>query len=313
MKKSILAGSMAIFLMSALPAMGAKAYRSMELRHADGTTLLVNIEKEMNLTFSDSTLQINTPDYVAEFPLNDLNGWGFSTEWSSVSLKPEPPAPEPIIFDPVGDGTADTPYNIPGFYEAESDTALWVTGFIVGSYPEGTDFMNLTKANHSATNILLAPQTEELDLIEQYLFVHLDDSIAADLNLAANPENFGREISLKGMVDLSRDPQGMTDVILYEWGNKGKEPITVTPVDPIEPDPNSIEDVTNATPSFALTPNNITLTNLPDNSKIAIYDINGRCLKSVTASGTTTISLDSISRGTYILSINGKTVKISAR
>lgn len=71
---------------------------------------------------------------------------------------------------------------------------------------------------------------------------------------------------------------------------------------------NSVQDAL-ATEGFEFN-NGLLFHNLPAGSHIYIYDVNGKMEASEDAEGEFTLPIDGLSRGTHIVSVNGKSYKI---
>lgn len=103
---------------------------------------------------------------------------------------------------PDGDGSQDSPYNVTQIIAKgadNSETGVWVKGYIVGSVPDkywsGAEFG--VSATSSETNLVLAP-TADCNDINKCIPIQLPAAIRGALNLKANPGNLGHLISLKG-------------------------------------------------------------------------------------------------------------------
>ena len=103
---------------------------------------------------------------------------------------------------PDGDGSQDSPYNVTQIIAKgadNSETGVWVKGYIVGSVPDkywsGAEFG--VSATSSETNLVLAP-TADCNDINKCIPIQLPAAIRGALNLKTNPGNLGRLISLKG-------------------------------------------------------------------------------------------------------------------
>lgn len=57
----------------------------------------------------------------------------------------------------------------------------------------------------------------------------------------------------------------------------------------------------------------ITFSNLPSGSSVALYDLQGRCLVSAGAEGTYRMELPSLAKGVYIVKVNRMSYKITVR
>ncbi|MCM1109932.1 MAG: T9SS type A sorting domain-containing protein [Clostridium sp.] len=303
MRKTIIGVAVLALMTAATGLAKTGSYRSICLTMADQSTLLVNMDKSMSLGFGDGNLSVTTDEFELAFPLADVNSWNFSEKWSPNKFVEDPdPEPDPV-YEPEGDGSALTPFNTIALTPENEGTTAWVTGYIVGSFlgnsiEEGANF---SSTGHVAGNILLAPAA---DVTDPALCVGVQmlssTAFRPELNLINNPANLGREIAIRGRLASYGGKTGLTRPDKYCWGNQGEDD-PVTGINPAESD--------NA--GISLEGNTISLANLPAGLTVSLYDAAGRTVLSETASGSRTISLDGLSRGVYILSINGMNIKIS--
>lgn len=59
--------------------------------------------------------------------------------------------------------------------------------------------------------------------------------------------------------------------------------------------------------------NSIIFSGLPENSSIRVFDLEGRCMKETTVSGSGYISLTDLSQGVYVINVNNKSFKVTLR
>ncbi|MDD6702528.1 MAG: DUF6359 domain-containing protein [Bacteroidales bacterium] len=114
----------------------------------------------------------------------------------------------------------------------------WVTGYIVGVV--NVDISNVISEQCAqfegpftvATNLIIAMNPEERNY-ENCATVQLPSGGARTaLNLVDNPDNLGKQVTLKGTVGSKYcGAYGVRSVSDYNWGDKGKEEIVLPPVD----------------------------------------------------------------------------------
>lgn len=302
MKKRIFAAGLLTLSLAFTGFANDNSFRSLELKNRDASTMLINMDKEMKLTCADDSLVVTTPDYEVKFALNNLAGWGFSSQWSSLSFtEPSTPEPGPVVVEPAGDGTYMAPYNVSRMLENPEGGQVWITGYIMGSFT-GTVIddaaVNLTDKGHLAGNILLAADPSHKSA-DQMIAVQLNGTspVRPDLNLMDNVDNIGKEVAIKGTLAQYGGRLGMTKPTKFAWGNIGEEETAIEGVDAVEA-------------PFAIVGNTIVLGNLPAGATVVLSDLSGRTVASYPAAAAT-ISLDNLVRGIYLLTVNGQTVKIS--
>lgn len=284
------------------------AFRSMIVKSTDLSTLTVNIEDDMKVGFEADTMRIKTADYTLSFARTDINGWTFSDQWNPVSFKPQPepePEPEPVVYDPAGDGSWEKPYNAAALRVAEETDSVWVTGWIVGTYSHSSvENALIGEGKHSSGNILLAPAPDAnhySQVIAVQLPMNPSPEIREMLNLADNPGNLGREVSIHGKMATVGGVNGLKAPCHWAWGPQG-----------FETDPTVGAALTEADAmTVTRTPGSLTVSGIGEKAVVALYTADGKAVVTTTASGEATIDLGSLSAGVYILNINGKSVKIA--
>lgn len=301
MKKRIFAAGILALTLAFAGFAKDNSFRSLELKNKDASTMLINMDKDMSLTVADDSLAITTPDYEVKFAINDLAGWGFSTKWSPLSfVTPEEPEPPIQVIEPAGDGTFSDPYNVVRMLEENPQGAeVWITGFIMGSFTGSeitAESANFSHKGHVAGNILLAADAS-LNAADKVVAVQLSGTspVRPDLNLIDHIDNIGKEVAVKGTLANYGGRLGLTKAVMYKWGNQGED---VVALDAVEEAP------------FTVVGNTIMLGNLPANALVTLTDMAGRTVATYPASAAT-ISLDTLTRGIYLLTVNGQTVKIS--
>lgn len=127
-------------------------------------------------------------------------------------------------------GSAEKPLTVDEFLAEGTPSAAvpntYVTGYIVGCVPQGgmnlsEAIFNLTDGEPSQTNVLIAASQVE-DMVDYCVPVQLPSGAIRDaLNLAANPGNLGREVTLCGSHEKYFGGNGLKSLTAYAFdGNK---------------------------------------------------------------------------------------------
>ncbi len=129
-------------------------------------------------------------------------------------------------YGPVmeGDGTAESPYTVGGVLAGAQGTEQWVTGYIVG-WVEGqvlSTGAHFTVPASSASNLLLAASPTETN-VSNCIPVQLTSgsAVRTALNLQNNPDNLGKQVSIKGNLESYFGAAGLKAPTAYAWGNAG--------------------------------------------------------------------------------------------
>ncbi len=154
---------------------------------------------------------------------------------SCVGGKELPPIVYPGGVDKIGTGTWDDPMTVP---QASTGATIpgrseaWVNGYIVGwiDTDNGNAIMLNADANASATNMVLAASPDATLADKDYMVsVQLPSGGIRDaLNLQSNPDNLGKEVTLKGELGVKYcGIYGIKTTSAFEYGPKGtyEEPI----------------------------------------------------------------------------------------
>ncbi len=150
------------------------------------------------------------------------------------------------IKDPTGegDGSEESPYNTaqiiamnPGSTTEAVATGVWVTGYIVGSIPTGGASTNLSVAefgftNAATSNLIIAPSSSCTNTAE-CVVVQLPSgsSVRSGLNLADNPGNLGKLVSVKGDIMKYCGAPGVKNTSEYKMDGSTPD-VPVTPGNP---------------------------------------------------------------------------------
>ena len=119
-----------------------------------------------------------------------------------------------VIVDPDNPlpNSETNPYNVARAIERQTETGVWVTGYIVGSKPSsGYDFVN---GAWLATNIVLADDIGETN-DRNVIFVELGSATGqyrTNLNLVDNSGNLHRKVLLKGNLREYQSRAGLRDL-----------------------------------------------------------------------------------------------------
>lgn len=134
------------------------------------------------------------------------------------------------IDGPTGTGKWDDPYTVPQILKgSERSGEAWVTGYIVG-YVNTDHYTYMSKesvvfgAEGAVTpNFVLAASPDEKDW-GKCMPVQLSPTVRADLSLALNPGNIGRQVCLKGEVGTRYIGEyGLRNCDKYRWGDMGEK------------------------------------------------------------------------------------------
>lgn len=114
----------------------------------------------------------------------------------------------------------------------------WVTGYIVGVVNTGVgNVLNARSAQFEGpftteTNLLIALTPEETDWKKCATVQLPSNSVRDALNLTAHPDNKGKLVTIKGTSgEKYCGAYGLRDCSDYNWGDKGKEPVVLPPLD----------------------------------------------------------------------------------
>ncbi len=116
-----------------------------------------------------------------------------------------------------GNGTWDAPYSVAGLIANQTNSEVWVRGYIVGSIPGSRHTeMTFTATNASGTNICIAASPTETDYTK-CVPVQLPNGSDARtyLNLKNNPGMLGKEVWLKGSAEKYCGAPGLKGVSKY--------------------------------------------------------------------------------------------------
>lgn len=136
-----------------------------------------------------------------------------------------------------GNGTAEDPFTVSGVLAGAAGSGQWVTGYIVG-WVEGqvlSSGAHFSVPASSASNLLLAASPDETN-VANCIPVQLSSgsTVRTALNLQNNPDNLGKEVSIKGDLASYFGAAGLKTTTLYAWGAKGDDSGT-TPDTPNPP------------------------------------------------------------------------------
>ncbi|MBD5201055.1 MAG: hypothetical protein HDS85_03275 [Bacteroidales bacterium] len=143
----------------------------------------------------------------------------------------------PVILPDGGLGTGlwDDPYRVSQLANGGKGNDIWVTGYIVGWIDtSGDNFaMNETTCTFNAqatltSNILMAVSPTETNW-ENCVPVALTGDARDALNLQANPQNLGKQVTLKCNNErYFSNNAGIKSITMYNWGDTGiKEKPTI--------------------------------------------------------------------------------------
>lgn len=139
-------------------------------------------------------------------------------EQNSGNGDDNPPVPDL----PGGDGTQSNPYNVAqalDIYRKGGASALYVAGYIVGFIDDSdaNTGAHFSADNPSVFNILIASSPSETDA-SRCLAVQLPwGDVRSALNLASNPGNIGRLVTLKGDIGKYLGTAGLRSTSAYHF------------------------------------------------------------------------------------------------
>ena len=136
-----------------------------------------------------------------------------------------------------GNGTAEDPFTVGGVLAGAAGSGQWVTGYIVG-WVEGqvlSSGAHFSVPATSASNLLLAASPDETN-VANCIPVQLTNgtTVRTALNLQNNPDNLGKQVSIKGDIASYFGASGLKPTTAYAWGPKGDDSGT-TPDVPTPP------------------------------------------------------------------------------
>ena len=101
---------------------------------------------------------------------------------------------------------------------------VYVTGYIVGSVNgmSITDDAVFGSDPASATNILIAASASETDASRCIPVQLPSGAVRSALNLAANPSNLGKQVTLKANIEKYFGVAGLKSTSAYKWGATGE-------------------------------------------------------------------------------------------
>ena len=135
-----------------------------------------------------------------------------------------------------GEGTADDPFTVGAVLAGANGSGVWVTGYIVG-WIDGqvmSTGAKFTTPASVASNILMAASPDETN-VANCIPVQLTSGsdVRNALNLQNNPDNLGKQVTIKGNLEAYFGSAGIKSTTVYAWGDKGDDSgSTVTP-DPV--------------------------------------------------------------------------------
>lgn len=148
------------------------------------------------------------------------------TEGPSENIVPDrtgetpPDADPPAEPDPdSGDGTQENPYTVADAIAHQGENEVWVVGYIVGAV-DGTinNFFPGTSGDVTS-NLTLADTKNETDT-DKLIPVNLSEASAGirnALNLPDNPENFNKQVKIKGNLEAYFTVPGLRKAKEYEF------------------------------------------------------------------------------------------------
>ena len=152
-----------------------------------------------------------------------------------ISLNGETYTPDPVVTE--GEGTETKPYTVKDVLSFESATypanAVWVEGYIVGSFVNNKVVFGTTGA--VASNIALAP-TPDCEDAALCIPVELQNRTDArtKLNLSDNPGNLKAKVSVEGNIVKYFGQNGVKNLTSFKLDAAGVEGIEIDENAPVE-------------------------------------------------------------------------------
>ncbi len=145
---------------------------------------------------------------------------------------------EGLNVGPVeGDGSETNPYSCaqviamnPSSTTEAVETGIWVSGYIVGSIPTGGASTNISGTvfgltDAAASNLVIAPSSSCTDYTKCVAIQLVSGSaVRTALNLASNPDNLGKLVSLKGDVMKYCGGPGLKNTSEYKMDGSSVTP-----------------------------------------------------------------------------------------
>lgn len=154
--------------------------------------------------------------------LDDLEGFTPAEENPDTPDNPDQPSTG------NGEGTEAAPYNCAAVIGGATGTDAWVTGYIVG-WVDGMTLADGAKFNNEgavASNLLIADNPEETNLSNCVPVQLVSGSEARTaLNLKDHPDNYKKEVSLKGSLEKYFGTAGLKSVNAYKIDGE-ESPVT---------------------------------------------------------------------------------------
>lgn len=161
--------------------------------------------------------------------LDDLEGFTPAEENPDTPDNPDQPSTG------NGEGTEAAPYNCAAVVGGATGADKWVKGYIVG-WVDGMNLAEGAKFNNQATaasNLLIADNPEETNL-GNCVPVQLASGTDARtvLNLKDHPDNYKKEVTLKGSLEKYFGTAGIKNVSAYKFDG-AETPDQPAPTDPV--------------------------------------------------------------------------------
>ncbi len=136
----------------------------------------------------------------------------------------------------LGEGTAESPKTaLQVLNGSNSGETAWVTGYIVGwvntansnAFDEQTATFTVPATVNS--NLIMAMNPDETNYEKCIVLQLPSGDLRNALNLVSNPENLGKQVTVKGELLKYFGTQGVKNISAYNWGDKGipEEPVVL--------------------------------------------------------------------------------------
>lgn len=167
---------------------------------------LTAFEKGTKYTFNVTL----TAEFVAAVTTGSITDWN---EGPTVSTTLENTNETP----PVIEGSSGAPYTVAEAIAKQGKTAVWVKGYIVGSFDGSITKFKPGTEGAVASNVALADTQGETD-VEKMIPVQLGSGALKNaVNLVDHPENFNKQIKIKGDLDTYYSVPGLKNTKAYAF------------------------------------------------------------------------------------------------
>ena len=156
------------------------------------------------------TLQGTATAYFGQPGLKTVTSYA----WAEGGTTPETPS------DPeTGAGTEASPYDVAAAIANQTNTAVYVTGYIIACAPGKSisDGLEYAAPFTAVSNVLLADDLKETDTSKMLPVQLPSGDVRKAINLTDNPTNIGKKVTLLGTATAYFGQPGLKSVTDYKW------------------------------------------------------------------------------------------------